>query len=106
MELIVMILTAFPIGYLIRKRLAAFVVYIGVHSFVFTFQTATLIIEWAGGDDTAFGAFPTASKANVWGYALVNLAIYLVGLILVFLGHRVATRRANRSDAVNLDRVS
>ncbi len=101
-----MILTAFPIGYLIKQRLAAFVIYIGVHSFVFTFQTASLLIEWAGGDDAAFGSYPNASTANVWGYALVNLAIYLVGLALVFLGNRVATGRANRSAAVNLDPVS
>ncbi len=106
MELIVMILTAFPIGYLVRKRLAAFVVYIGVHSFVFTFQTASLIIEWAGGDTAAFGPFPMASTDHVWGYAEVNLAIYLVGLALVFLGNRMATRRANRLGAVNLDPVS
>ncbi|MEO8830226.1 hypothetical protein [Lapillicoccus sp.] len=106
MELIVTLLAAFPIGYLIRKRLAAFVAYIGVHSFVFTFQTATLIIAWAGGDTAAFGPFPTASTANVWGYAEVNLAIYLVGLALVFLGHRVATRRASRSDARKLDPVT
>ncbi len=106
MELIVMILTAFPIGYLVRKRLGAFVVYIGVHSFVFTFQTASLIIEWAGGADAAFGAFPAYSQFDVWSYALVNLAIYLAGLALVFLGNRMATRRANRLGAVNLDPVS
>jgi hypothetical protein len=104
-ELIVVILTAFPIGYLLKPRLAAFVAYIAVHSFVFTFQTASLIIEWAGGDDAAFGPFPQASTGSVWSYAAVNLVIYLVGFGLVFLGHRVATRRADRSGAVSLDPV-
>jgi hypothetical protein len=105
MELIVMILSAFPIGYAIKNRLAAFVVYIAVHSFVFTFQTANLLIEWAGGDDAAFGPFPDASSTDVWSYAVVNLVIYLVGLGLVFLGHRIAARRSGVG-AVNLDPVS
>lgn len=98
MELIVMILTAFPIGYFVRHRLTAFVAYIAVHSFVFTFQTATLLIEWAGGDDAAFGAFPKASTTDVWSYAVVNLVIYLVGLGLVFLGGRLAVRRRGSVD--------
>jgi len=35
MELVVMVLAPFPIGFFVRSRLAAFVAYIAVHAFVF-----------------------------------------------------------------------
>ena len=42
MELIVMLLAPFPIGFFMRNRLAAFVTYIALHGFVFTFQSLSL----------------------------------------------------------------
>ncbi len=93
MELIVMIVAAFPIGFFIRNRTPAYITFIAVHGFVFTFQTLMLTIEWIGGSKAAFGPYPKADKAQVWSYAAVNLVIFVVGLGLVLLGQRVAARR-------------
>jgi fatty acid desaturase len=103
-ELIVMILVAFPIGFFIKNRLAAYVVYIAVHSYVFTFQSTALIIEWAGGSDSAFGEFQKSSTSDTFSYGIVNLVIYAVGLGLVTLGYRLGSRRrARRTQAVQLE---
>jgi hypothetical protein len=99
MELILMVLAPFPIGFFMRNRLAAFVTYIAVHGFVFTFQTLNLIIEWVGGSQQAFGAYPKASNTDVFSYGVVNLVIFAVGLGLVYLGHRLGARRRARSGA-------
>ena len=107
MELVLMILVPFPLGFLVRNRLVAFVAYIAVHAFVFSFQTLNLLLEWIGGSEEAFGPYPAASTGNVVGYGVVNLAIYAVGLGLVYLGHRLGSRRRERrSGAVHLDPMS
>jgi hypothetical protein len=104
MELIVMLLAPLPIGFFMRNRLAAFVTYIALHGFVFTFQTLNLIIEWVGGSQEAFGPYPKASSSNVFSYGVVNLAIFAIGLGLVYLGHRLgARRRARAAGPVALD---
>jgi hypothetical protein len=100
-ELIVMVLTAFPLGFFVRNRLVAYVAFIAVHAFVFVFQSLNLLIEWIGGDESAFGPYPDASGGDVAAYGVVNLVIYAIGLGLVYLGHRVAGRR--RSRAVHLE---
>jgi hypothetical protein len=106
-ELIVMILVPFPLGYLVRNRLVAFVAYIAVHAFVFPFQTLNLLLEWVGGSEEAFGRYPDASTSSVLQYGAVNLVIYAAGLGLVYLGHRLGSRRRERrSGAVHLDPVS
>ena len=94
MELVLMVLLPFPLGFLVRPRLVAFVAYTAVHAFVFTVQTASLLLEWAGGSSSAFGGrFPEYQQSEVWGYAVVNVVIYAVGLGLVALGQRVASSR-------------
>jgi hypothetical protein len=98
MELILMLLVPLPVGFFLRNRLAAFVTYIAVHSFVFTLQTLNLLIEWTGGSQEAFGPYPKGSNANVLGYAAVNLAIYAAGLGLVYLGSRLGARRRAKAD--------
>jgi hypothetical protein len=90
MELVAMVLLPFPLGYFLAKRSTAFLAYVAAHSFIFTFQTMMLIRMWVGGDTSAFQQNPNSFE---WSYALVNLAIYAVGLGLVELGHRVAARR-------------
>jgi hypothetical protein len=105
MELIVMIVTAFPIGFFIKSRTAAYITFIAVHGFAFTFQSADLIIEWAGGSKAAFGPYPNADKPQIWSYGVVNLVIFAAGLGLVALGHYVATRRRTKAAALNLDSV-
>ncbi len=105
MELIVLILAALPIGFFVRNRTAAFIGYIALQAFVFTFQSISLVIEWVGGSTKAFGDYPDASTGDVYSYAVVNLFIYAAGLGLVILGQRLARRRAVRSSA-SLDPVA
>jgi predicted Na+-dependent transporter len=105
-ELLVMIFVPFPLGFLVRNRLAAFLAYVAVHAFVFTFQTLMLLVEWAGGSGTAFGRYPDAETSEIFAYGVVNLVIYAAGLGLVYLGHRVGSRRRERRDGtVHLDPV-
>lgn len=106
MEVIIMLLAPLPIGFLVRHRLAAYLTYIAIHAFVFTFQTLALILEWVGGSKAAFGPYPKASHSQLWAYVAVNTAIYAVGLGLVTLGLRLgAKRRVKQANAVNLDAV-
>ena len=60
-ELIIMLLAPFPIGYFIRNRMAAYLAYVALHSFVFTFQSTTLLKEWTGGDYSAFVKNPATA---------------------------------------------
>lgn len=107
MELIVMILVPFPLGFFIRNRLVPYVAYIAVQTFVFTFQSVQLVIEWVDGSEAAFGPFPKADSSAVWGYGSVNLVIYAVGFGLLYAGQRLgARRRARRVEAVNLDPIT
>ncbi|MET7399769.1 hypothetical protein ABZS66_40455 [Dactylosporangium sp. NPDC005572] len=99
MELIAMVLVPFPVGFLVRNRLAAFVTYVAVHGFVFTAQTLNLLVEWVGGSTEAFGAYPDASDPEVLAYLVVNAVIFAAGLGLVWLGHRLGARRRARSAA-------
>jgi hypothetical protein len=102
-ELIVMVLVAFPLGFLVPNRLVAYVAYIAVHAFVFTFQTLTLLVAWVGGSEEAFGPYPRANDSDVVAYGVVNLVIYAVGLGLVYAGSRVAARRRARDGGVHLE---
>jgi hypothetical protein len=103
MELVLLVLAPLPIGFLVRNRTAGFVAYIALHAFVFTFQSVELLIEWAGGSTMAFGPFPKADHGEVLAYGVVNLVIYAIGLGLVYLGQRLALRRARRTAAAELD---
>ncbi|MEU6258620.1 hypothetical protein [Streptomyces sp. NPDC047043] len=98
MELILMVLTAFPLGYFIRSRTAALVAYIAMHSFVFSFQNTALLMEWLGGD---YSAFPKDATSPPWSYLLINVAIYAAGLGLVLLGGKarakVSAKRARNA---------
>jgi hypothetical protein len=106
MELIIMLLVPFPLGFFLKSRVAAYIGYIAVHAFVFTFQTLVLITDWVNGSEAAFGPYPDASTEQIWGYGVINLVIYVAGLALVTLGHRLQTwRRAKRAGAVSLDPV-
>jgi hypothetical protein len=103
MELILLVLAPFPIGFLVRSRTAAFIAYVALHGFVFTFQTLNLLLEWAGGSADAFGAaFPKYETAEVVAYGVVNAVIFGVGLGLVYLGSRLGARRRSRR-AVDLE---
>ncbi len=97
-----MILIPLPLGLLVRNRTAAFMAYIAIHAFVFTFQTASLVMEWANGSTEAFGSFPDFNDGDLWGYGVVNLVIYSVGIGLVALGCRLRTKRNARRNSVEL----
>jgi hypothetical protein len=100
MELLAMLLVPLPIGYLIRNRLAAFLIYVAVHNMIFTYQTMSLVREWVGGSTTAFPKDPGAAP---WAYGLVNAVIFAAGLGLVWLGHWLRDRRrAQASQPVDL----
>lgn len=93
MELIAMLLIAFPLGYFVHRRLAAYLAFVAAHSFLFTFQSTELTREWVGGSTHAF---PKDPDTIPWAYGLVNLAIYGLGFALVTLGGVVARRRQTR----------
>lgn len=103
MELIVMIVTALPLGFFIKNRTAAYVALIAIHGFVFTFQSVDLITEWAGGSTDAFGPYPKADNSQIWAYGVVNLVIFAAGLGLVTLGYYLANRRRNKTATLNLE---
>jgi hypothetical protein len=95
-ELIIMLLAPLPIGYFIRNRMAAYLAYVALHSFVFTFQSTTLLKEWNGGDYSAFARNPAAVD---WSYGVVNLLIFAAGLGLVTLGSWLSAKRKARRPA-------
>lgn len=108
MNLIYTVLAAVPIGFLVRPRGAALLTYLVVGSWVFAFQSVSLVLSWLGhAGRPAFGPFPSAFPAvaddgQVAGYAAVNLIITAGGVGLVLLGHRLRARRQARSE-VSLD---
>lgn len=95
MELILLVLLPLPLGFFVRSRMAAFLAYIAVHAFVFTFQTMSLTLAWVKGSDAAFAA----DGSTPWPYLVVNAAIYAVGLGLVALGAWLRQRREARRTA-------
>jgi hypothetical protein len=94
------ILFAFPLGFFLRNRLAAYVAYIAIFAYCFTFQTLYLLRSWVG---DSHQAFPTDPDALPFGYLGVTAGIYAVGFLLVTIGHRVGAKRRTR--AVDLDPV-
>jgi hypothetical protein len=105
MDLIVVV-AAFPIGWLVQHRLTAFVIYLAGFNFLFTFQSTVLITDWAGGSKSAFGSFPKASSSDLWGYGVVNLIFLAAGIGLLVAGRYVSDRvRARRTDSTLTERV-
>jgi hypothetical protein len=96
MNLILIVVLPFPLGWFVRHRLAAYVIYLAAFNFLFTFQSVLLITKWVGGSKNAFGGFPKADSGDVYGYGLVNLLLFAVGLGLLTLGSYLATRRRTR----------
>lgn len=109
MNLILVLLVPFTLGFFLASRNTAVVAYIAAFCPLFTFQTLNLITEWAGGSTAAFGGpFPNSDSAQVLGYGAVNLILYLAGFGLIMLGHRLGAKRRVRRGAeptVNLDPV-
>jgi hypothetical protein len=91
---IVTILSAFPLGYLVRSRLVANTAYAVAYLWAFVFQTLYLILDVI--NDSAEPAFEP--QKFPWAYGLVTLAIFAAGFGLVALGHYVRDRRLARQD--------
>lgn len=95
---IVTLLSAFPLGFAFRSRLAANLTYAVAYLWAFTFQSVYLMLSMLDGDDDpAFtkGHFPVA-------YGLMASAIFAAGFGLVEVGHRVGERRRTRVPAALL----
>ena len=90
---VVTILSAFPLGYFLRSRLAAHTAYAIAYLWAFVFQTLYLLLDAINeSKNPAFepSEFPLS-------YGLVTLAIFAVGFGLVSLGHWVRARRQTSS---------
>lgn len=91
---IVTVLSAFPLGYLVRSRLAANTAYAVAYLWAFVFQTLYLILDVINqSSDPAFDQqeFP-------WAYGLVTVSIFGGGFGLVALGRLVRDRRTARRE--------
>ncbi|WP_109507189.1 hypothetical protein [Nocardioides speluncae] len=87
---VVTLLAAFPLGYLLRSRLAANTAYAIAYLWAFVFQTLYLLLDAMDPESSApafeAGEFPVS-------YGGFTLAIFLAGFGLVALGRYVAVRR-------------
>ena len=92
MVAIVTVLAAFPLGYLVRSRLAAHTAYAVAYLWAFVFQTLYLILDVI--NDSRGQAFEP--QHFPWAYGVVTLSIFTAGFGLVALGHRVRDRRTAR----------
>jgi hypothetical protein len=90
------LLVAVPIGWSVRDRVAAYLVYGLLMSHVFTFQTANLLMEWVDGSTTAFPRDGGTTLADTWPYLLVTSLVYAAGLGLVALGRWLRARHDGR----------
>jgi hypothetical protein len=109
MEALLVLVVPFPLGFFLTRRTTAVVAYVAAFCPLFTFQTLSLVVDWAEGSTAAFGGpFPASDYGQVAGYGGVNLILYLAGFGLILLGHRLGARwRARRSSqrTVSLDPV-
>jgi hypothetical protein len=92
---VVTILFALPLGYLVRNPVAAYVGYVAVYAWAFTYQGVYLMLSRVDGDYSAFprDGFPLS-------YGLVTLGVYVVGFGLVTMGRWLRTRRTRSPERV------
>ncbi|TDU90504.1 hypothetical protein EV138_4095 [Kribbella voronezhensis] len=101
MVAIITVLFAFPLGYFLRNRTSAYLAYVAIYAYSFTFQTLYLLRSWIGGSGEAF---PRDAEKLPLGYLAVTAGIYAVGFVLITVAHRLATKRRTRPTApVDLD---
>ncbi len=103
MTLLLVIIAPLPLGFFLRSRVGAFIAYIAAAQFLFTFQTAGLLLDWGGGDEAAFGGpFPENDFDKFLEYGAINAIIFVVGLGLVTLGARLGRNRRATANRVEL----
>lgn len=106
MNLVYTVVVALPLGFFLRSRSTAVLSYLVAGSYLFSFQSTHLLLEWlAHRSRSAFGPFPDgfparSSTSEVLGYGVVNTVITLVGIGLVLLGARIRSRREASRDVV------
>ncbi len=96
-------IAAFPIGLLVRDRVAAYVVFGLAFAHLFTFQTAQLVLEATRGADEAFGDLSDPDWdwfGDTIGYFVVASLIYAAGLGLIAAGRAVRRRRTHGLETV------
>ena len=101
MVAIVTVLFAFPLGFFLRNRSSAYLAYVAIFGYSFTFQTLYLLRSWVGDSAQAFPADPDTLPL---GYLGVTAGIYAVGFLVITLAHRLGTKRRSRAaTSVDLD---
>lgn len=106
MNIIYSVLVAFPLGFFVASRGMAVISYLLAGSYLFSFQSTSVLLSWMShSSPSAFGPFPKAfpvtySNSEFFGYGAVNLVITVIGIGLVLLGHRVASRRRAKRGTV------
>ena len=115
MNIIYTILAALPIGFFAKTRSGAVLTYLSVGAIVFSFQSVGVVLDWLSNNQpVAFGSSPsrfpiTYSHSQFWGYGLINLLIFSVGVSLTLLGGYLAERRASKRNTAksrNEERLS
>lgn len=95
---IVTVLFAFPLGFFLRSRVGAYVGYVALYGYAFSFQNVYLLRDWIGDPSATFPRDPESLPVS---YLLVTALIYAAGFGLVTLGHRLGRgRRARSADPV------
>jgi hypothetical protein len=106
-NIILTIVVGFPLGFLIRSQATGILTYVLVDSYLFTFQTAFLLMQWVDGDEHAFGArggqWSAVRTTQLVSYLGLNGVIVALGVGLVILGHKVRSTRATNRDTVAAD---
>jgi hypothetical protein len=97
---IVTVLFAFPLGFFLRNRVSAYIAYLAIYSYTYTFQTMTLLREQLNGSKI----FPANPNQTAWSYLVVTAGILVIGFGLVTFAHHLATkRRARTTTPLDLD---
>jgi hypothetical protein len=89
---LVLIVLAVPTAWFIHNRIVGYLVLVAAQSFLFTFQTGLLVMEWVGGAKQAFGPYPKVSHGDVWSYGVVNLAIFAAQLGAMALTYKLRSK--------------
>ncbi len=112
MNIILAIVVAFPLGYFVKQRGMAVLAFFTAGTFVFSFQTLDVLLNWMAGRTgiggaSAFGPAPDSmpisyEPSDVFAYGLINALILAGGIGLTVLGSVVRARRTARLTAATV----